>query len=48
MKGQIKDSFDERFGERFGESLSRRFGESLEEKTKYAKKMLQSIAASES
>ena len=39
---------DERFGESLSEWLGERFGESLGEKTKYATRMLLSVAASES
>ena len=48
MNGQLEDIFDERFGESLSKRLGVRFGESLGEKTKYATRMLQSVAASES
>ena len=43
MKGQLEDIF-----ETVSKSLGVRFGETLGEKTKYATRMLQSVAASES
>ena len=48
MKGQIGDRFNERFCETLSKMLDERFGESLCDKTKYAPRVLQSVAASES
>jgi hypothetical protein len=49
----VKGQFEDRFDESFGDSVSERSGERLiceclGEKTKYATRMLSSVAASES
>ena len=48
MKSQFGDRFDDWFGESLSKRLGKRFSESLGEITKYATRMLQSVAASES
>ena len=48
MNGQLEDIFDERFGESLSKRLGVRFGESSGEKTKYATRLLQLVAASKS